>query len=282
MSLTYYYIMGKGGGGASTYFYDLFPTLTRAFSTRQLSDNTNAFNLQKGATTDYLDIGYSSGNIDTSGYSAFLGANNGFVRKYYDATNEAREFTGSNVLTYDGTAPYEDANGNLAYRFLSSWMDVPFTSTISGAFSFLFYGQFKANTGAYPVITDTYNISGRNGFSLYRAKLAPSASDSLSFYSYNGSGYTLLAHFAVNTDIALWEISRGTDNKIHLYKNGVLQASSALTTTLSFNPLAKMRVGAANNGTAASPMDVPEFLFFNSDISADRAAITDNILTAFL
>lgn len=277
-----YEVESSFGATQEPFFFNLFPSLIRGFSTRQLSENTNAFNLQKGATTDYLDIGYLSRNIDTSGYSAFLGANNGFVRRYYDATDEAREFTGSNVLTYDGTAPYEDANGNLAYKFLSSYLDIPFTSTISGAFSFLFYGEFKANTGAYPLITDSYNISGRNGFSLYRAKLAPSASDSLSFYSYNGSGYTLLAHFAVNTDIALWEIARGTDNKIHLYKNGVLQASSVGTTTLSFNPLAKMRVGAANNGTGSAPMDVPEFLFFNSDISADRTAITDNILNAFL
>ena len=276
MSLPYYYIMGKGGGGASTYFYDLFPTLTRAFSTRQLSDNTNAFNLQKGATTDYLDIGYSGANIDTSGYSAFLGANNGFVRKYYDATNESREFTGSNVLTYDGTAPYEDASGNLAYKFLSSYLDIPFASTIPNEFSFLFYGQILTNSGAYPLMTDTYGVGGRNGFSLYRT------ATNIQLYNWNGSGYTLVLNTAISADVHLHEISRGSDNKYRYYQDGTLTYTSTLTSTLSYNPIAKLRVGANLVGSAASPMNLPEWMFFNSDISADRSAITDNILTAFL
>lgn len=75
------------GNTASTFLFDLYPSAVAGYSTRLLrsSYTGKAIRVRRSSDNTEQDIGFTiSGDLDESALTTFVGANNGFITKWYD------------------------------------------------------------------------------------------------------------------------------------------------------------------------------------------------------
>jgi len=87
--------LGQASSGAAPYvgLLDTYPSAAAAYSVRLLkSDYTgNAIRVRRSSDNAESDIGFSSGNLDTSALTSFCSGTNGFVTTWYDQSGNARD-----------------------------------------------------------------------------------------------------------------------------------------------------------------------------------------------
>lgn len=78
----------------SLFVLDVYPGATAAYGMRKLSSTYTgaAFRVRRSSDNTEQDIGFSGINVDVSALSFFVGANNGFITRWYDQTGQSREF----------------------------------------------------------------------------------------------------------------------------------------------------------------------------------------------
>lgn len=84
---------GMRPGGVVTILDSLSASSAAAFSTRKLRSAYagQCMNVRRSSDNAQQDIGFVNGVLDTASLLAFVGANNGFVTKWYDQSGNARD-----------------------------------------------------------------------------------------------------------------------------------------------------------------------------------------------
>lgn len=270
--------------GGQPFFLDLFPDLTVGAGVWQLSPSHLGLRVRVGTTATIDDIGFSNRFIDEAALATLCGATEGRVSRAYDATDNAYDglasgtgaFGAANWQAYDGTAINTDGNGNQTLKFSSTDQRFTFSEAIAGEFTLSMWVEPTSLSGAaYLFATESYGKSGKRGFTVYRN------GSTLQYYDYNGSTYPLILSTAsfFTLEPFLLTVTRQSDNKIRVYKNGVLIATSAGTTTLSYNPT-YLNLGSLR-GTSVFTGSCSLMLLFNNSQTAKLASIHSNILSAF-
>jgi hypothetical protein len=280
-----YEVESSFGGVANQYFYELFPDLTMGAGVRKLSASHQGFNVRLGTTASTGIIGYHSGFVDTVALATLCGATEGRVSIAYDVT--VNDFDGlasgtgasgaANWQLYDGSAINLDTAGNQTIDFANTDQRFTFSQTITNEFALFMWVECSSVSGvAYLFATESYGTSGKLGFTVYRSGSA------LQFYNYNGSTFPLIlntAAFFTVGDPFLLTVTRQSDNKIRVYKDSALIATSVGTTTLAYNPT-YLTLGSLR-GSAPFAGKCSEILFFNNDIISSLADIQNNILASY-
>ena len=108
------------------YLLDLYGGAGAAYSVRRLSSTYSgaALRVRRSSDNGEQDIGFdSNGNLDTSALTSFVGANNGFVVKWYDQTGNLRhmaEVNGSQQPSIVSSGSVITRNGIISLFFNSS------------------------------------------------------------------------------------------------------------------------------------------------------------------
>jgi hypothetical protein len=121
--------VARGGTAPFVGLLDIYPGASAAYSVRRLSStySGNAIRVRRSSDNTEQDIGFSSGNLDTSALTSFCSGTNGFVTTWYDqsgnsknatqttAANQPKIVSAGSVLTNAGQPclEFDATNGSL-------------------------------------------------------------------------------------------------------------------------------------------------------------------------
>jgi hypothetical protein len=91
-------VMGGSGAAPFVGLLDVYPSASRAYSLRLLRTAYTGFAIRVRRSSDNAeqDIGFtSSGNLDTTALTSFVGGSNGFVTTWYDQSGNGANATNS-------------------------------------------------------------------------------------------------------------------------------------------------------------------------------------------
>lgn len=117
---------------------DDYPNAAAAYSVRRLSSTYTGSLIEVRRSTDNAtqDIGYdSNGNLDTAALLSFVGAENGFVRTWYDQSgnsNDATQSTAANQPQIITSGTLNTLGTKPAINFNNDYLDIPSTTDFQG------------------------------------------------------------------------------------------------------------------------------------------------------
>jgi hypothetical protein len=129
---------------------DTYPNAAAAYSVRKLRTlyTGNAIRVRRSSDNTEQDIGFSSGNLDTTALTTFCSGTNGFVTTWYDqsgnainavqttASRQPQIVSSGSILTLTGTG---SANPCMLFDGINHFFDLPTTLPISTGDSFSIY-----------------------------------------------------------------------------------------------------------------------------------------------
>ena len=267
------------------YLLNFFPA-TVAFSLRKLrSGQARAIRVRRSSDNAQQDIGFIGNELDTTSLLSFCGAGNGFVTTWYDQSGNgynATQPTQANQPQIVSSGVVITENGKPAIQFngaasLESYTSATGTGTYSGAMTIFFAGRRST-------------ASGGSYFCERRSVL-------LKAFSYELIASAYITSDGQNNSSNQW-VSLGTYNLTSNFFLSVQKHTPGIMDTLFINGVAAAVSGnpgvassiTGNNGfSVGGRADVnsnwngliSELLVYNTDQTANRAAIESNINTHY-
>lgn len=152
-----------GGAAPAARLLDTFSGAAAAYSLRLLSNSYsgNAVKVRRASDNAELDIGFSSGELDTSALTTHCGSSDGFVVTWYDqssSNNATQSTTANQPKIYDGTTGVVTKNEKPAMT--TGFLTNTFGSAISQPISI--YSVHTETTG-----TNYYHTGSSGKIDLY-------------------------------------------------------------------------------------------------------------------
>jgi len=270
-------------GGGFEGAFDGFTAPWRAYSLRRLLSAYAGplVRVRRSSDDTTLDIGYNAdGTLDTIALLAFVGANNGFVDRWYDQTGGSTHLEQGTAgaqpsIVTAGALNTLDSLPAVTFDGTDDWLT---TATVglyaagAATMAIVFSGASAANS---VVVGESNNAGGGNLYRLLRSSTAAwnvqATSSSGTLWANSASGDTTFdaaqhqAFFADSgSQINTWRDS--------VAKHVALAAARSGTMTLT-----NLSLGAhLNGGTPANFLNgkVQELVLWNSNQSVDRVAIS--------
>jgi hypothetical protein len=281
-----------------------FPGAAAAYSLRKLSVNYNgpAIRVRRSGDNAEQDIFFDgNGNFNEASLTSFIGANNGFLVKWYNQGDNAsldfEQTTIANQPRIVNAGVIDKVNGKTSIFFdgINYFMDVALSTA---TYSFLHKTGQKAvfvvtqqGTASNPNVA--YAILNNNGLSLNSTGYAIFYDDRSSVPRNNAIvsqvGINVVGNVADNffTPNQLNLITNLMDNsnatfslRSSLYYNGgnLTQNNSSIQATQTGNASNNMRMGRISNGTTFTMLGyMSEIVIYDSDQSNNRINIEKNI-----
>ncbi len=257
---------------------DDYPNAAAAYSLRKLRSayTGSAIRVRRSSDNTEQDIGFSGANLDTSALTSFCGSGNGFVTTWYDQSGNARNAT----QTTAANQPQIVSSGSVILQNSKPCIQS------DGSNDFL-----QSNIGDYRFLHDIYMVTKVN-------------SNQVNYRSYFGmvgaSSGNILWHIGSSTGSKLGItqpgvniVSGGVDNLnqklLNAYATSSLLNFADVSNSNSINGTMVNTSGAVNNliisASANSGNSVgdylslnsQEFIIYNSNESANRTGINNNI-----
>jgi 3D (Asp-Asp-Asp) domain-containing protein len=270
-------IIASSISGATPLLLDLYPNAAAAYSVRKLRTayTGNAIRVRRSSDNTEQDIGFVSGNLDTTALTSFCSGTNGFVTTWYDqsgngrnatqttAANQPQIVSSGSVLTLTGVG-----SAMPILRFDGINDEFAFSSITASVFT-TFYPQ-KKNANADLSAWFSQNVSSSTPYSpiIFGTVGTFIGVNSKADYStsYNNSNYILMSGYR---NAAL---------------NGFIQINNtAISIPSTFAETGNNIFNRLNSrfSTQYSKCDVPEMIFYDSDNSSNVSAINTNINTYY-
>jgi hypothetical protein len=257
-------LSSNGGGGAYSYILDTYGSAKVAYSLHQLSSTaTLSCRVRRSIDNAEQDIGFVSGDLDTTSLLSFVGAGNGFVVKMYDQSgnsNDASQTVGiyQRYIVQSGVLTVYGVNGK--------------PSTLrQSIYSGLNIATPFAQTSEHTTITVFDHIGTTESLGVSGAStpypLFIFTDESLRYYD------TALLNFGtVGLGEKIMSSYRRLDSKVRMYDNGSQFGSDLTGGTLSGSNYAKIWDRANNSNQYASTT-----ILWEHDLSADINDINTQI-----
>ena len=249
---------------------DQYSGAAAAYSLRLLSSTYtgDAIRVRRSSDNTEQDIGFVSGQLDTSSLETFCSGTDGFVTKWYDQSGNGRDATQTNAanqpqIVSSGSVILE--NGKPAVQFIATSDTSLFTSTITESLPVHVFATIRLDSilSSLPHLYDTKG-AGRMFLRGYFNN---------NFQMYNGATISTPTNSGITGQSVLFDNLFNSTNS-EFYLNGGLEASGN-TGTLGVNGTLYLgsRDATRNN------MDgfIKEFVFYPSDQSSNRTGIETNI-----
>lgn len=258
---------------------DSYPGAKVAFSLRKVRTaySGNCLRVRRSSDNAESDIGFNStGSIDSVSLLSFVGANDGFVTKWYDQSGnslDAFQTINANQPRIVLAGVIESINGNPSIRFdqtLATYMKVGlFSFTTASAFS---VGNYLTGNNNSRFLAMSPVGAFDTGSTQDCFTFASNAIRS-NFRSLNASGGGALGHQIISQIV--------TTTRADGYRNDILMASDTAITSSLCTPgaISISRNGDADTGSAVQYMQgyLKELIFYDSDKTTDRIAIQNNL-----
>tara|TARA_R100000951_G_scaffold115853_1_gene125359 strand:+ start:6515 stop:7432 length:918 start_codon:yes stop_codon:yes gene_type:complete len=269
----------------ATLLLDLYPNAAAAYSLRKLRNAYNGSAIEVRVDTTgqpTYDIGFdSNGELDTTDLLSKAGANDAYVSTWYDQSGGGNDATQSNasnqpqivasgVVIERNSTPaiqFDGANdniSNLTSGFINT-TDVSYFSVSNNDISEssgIVHAQYSINTNSIRVLNDRRTTKKRN--------LVVTSTAILSYVSD-------LASYSNTANQRLLSAFIDSSKNMSSYKDGVVGTTDTYAGTTENNGL---QLGA-QAGTTFLNGTIQEVIAYNTDQSANRAAIETNINTHY-
>lgn len=255
---------------APSLLLDLYPSAAAAYSVRKLRTayTGSAIRVRRSSDNAESDIGFSSGNLDTSALTSFCGSGNGFVTTWYDQSGNslnAVQTTAANQPQIVSSGSVINVNGKPSLRFDGTNDEFSLSSTITTSIYSNFVVLKKTGTGTIVIPSGLAN-----------GQLTGAWSDG-NLYENNGSTYVSVP-YTNDTNQNLFSVIKNGNT---LSDFSATQNASTLGsyTGSPFTSIATDRLGA-RSGTY-SDGNLQEIVLYSSNQSSNRTGIRTNINTYY-
>jgi SPP1 family predicted phage head-tail adaptor len=255
---------------------DLYPSAATAYSLRKLRTayTGSAIRVRRSSDNTEQDIGFVGNDLDTTAFTTFCGAGNGFVTTWYDQSGNANNATqttqasqpqivSSGVIVLINTKPGLSFNGS-SYRF-----NLPTISFSLNSISVI--GVIKSNNLA----SNGFAFANPDSNRIYLGFIL----SSISYFGY-GNSATSFNLGASTTNQELHELYSGINS--NAYKNA--NSSTQITSSTANENGADISIGSYGRvGTLANFYNgnIQEIIFYTTNQSSNRTGIETNINTHY-
>jgi hypothetical protein len=155
---------------APSLLLDLYPSAAAAYSVRLLRTayTGSAIRVRRSSDNTEQDIGFSSGNLDTSSLTTFCSGTNGFVTTWYDQSgnaNNATQSTAANQPQIVSSGAIINVNSKPCLQFDGSNDIMKFIGSGTSSSNTLFVlSKSNNNSASYQTITSIGSITPATAF----------------------------------------------------------------------------------------------------------------------
>lgn len=274
------------GGGGFTGLLDEYGGAAAAYSVRRLSSSYigSLIEVRRSSDNTTQNIGYdANGDLDTTALLSFVGAGDGFVRTWYDQSGNAYNATqttttaqpqivnSGSLILENGKTTVDFSGGNweleadaVALEFAGTNVQNNYYSVITSAGSVDKFAYAMAASSGNTVVTNV-RTSGLNN-------LRVQFRDDFNKSNNAETGTSIFNQSLVSV--------QGTPSDFDVFIDGSI--ISNYTSSLGLISLAKFTIG--NDARPLSLFwggNIQEIILYNSDKSANRTGIEENINTYY-
>jgi hypothetical protein len=276
-----------------TLLLDSFPTQGAAYSLRKLRTNYtgDCIRVRRTSNNNEQDIGFVNNFLDTASLKTFVGSSNGFVTTWYDQGDSARD--ASNATAANQPKIYDSATASLSKRNgkVSLTLDGTDFFNLANpgfilrdkgyAYNFAVTCNTNTSTSRAILFISTTTSTARllhsyNQVTANRINIGGRRLDANSFVSISSNTNYSTTDLALNVGILDY-----ANSDAFLYENSTQTASTTTFQTdgnTSNTTSAFVRIFAQGTaGNAPIIGSASEVIFYNTDQSANRTAIENNI-----
>jgi hypothetical protein len=250
---------------------DVYPTASAAYSLRLLRGafyTSNAIRVRRSSDNTEQDIGFTtSGNLNTTALTSFVGAGNGFIVTWYDQSGNAANATQATQanqpqIVSSGSVLLQGANPTILFNGTSNFMDAAGVTT--GNPKSIFVSTKNNYIGTLEkVLFDSVNT---NQALLYKD---PTNLIGIGFGTFITTTYT------ATTNFILYSVLHNSTTS-----NAYVNSANQIITNqnLGTNAFAGLRIGAVRGAASLYYSgNISEFIVYGSNQAANRIAIETNI-----
>lgn len=245
---------------------DTYPNAAGAYSIRKLRTAYlgNCLRVRRSSDNAESDIGFVGSNIDTASLLSFVGANNGFVTKFYDQSGNGNDLTQATAARQPqivSAGTILTLNGKTSLRCQTVLQG--FQSALGFSFSQCYIATVFNRTGRINTNDTLWAFNGAPYNQLYS----------------NSTNWSLFYGSALNTTIPLSTsqklITQNYNNvTTFLYDNSVLNSQVNTNFTVTNLVLDVFGFFAFNYGSQGN---LQEFVIYTTNQTTNRAAIETEI-----
>ena len=245
---------------------DTYPSAAGAYSIRKLRTayTGSCLRVRRSSDNAESDIGFVGSDLDTATLLSFVGANNGFVTKFYDQSgngNDLAQATAARQPQIVSAGVVLTLNGKTSLRCQTVLQG--FQSALGFSFSQCYIATVFNRTGRINTNDTLWAFNGAPYNQLYS----------------NSTNWSLFYGGALNTTIPLSTaqklISQNYDNvTTYLYDNGTLNSQVNTNFTVTNLQLDIMAFIAFNYGSQGN---LQEFIIYTTNKTSVRAALETEI-----
>jgi PKD repeat protein len=271
------------------YLLDLYPGATAGYSVRKLSSTYTgaAIRVRRSSDNTESDIGFdSNGNLDETALTTFVGANNGFVTKWYDQGGNARDFsqtTASNQPRIVSSGTIDKAN-NIASIFFGQSNDINMTISVANEPAFDFTNTYSiyicakpANqTGDQTIFGKGANLFAQTGYYISIRETTSNTAYLVINNSSSSPNYNVLySNTSINLGCYGFNLSAGNGKASF---NGTINNNYTGLISAALNNQ-QPRIGQYGTAVPNAAFDgwFSELIVYPTDQSANRIGIETNI-----
>ena len=252
------------------------------YSMRKISSTaTNCIRVRRSSDNAEQDIGFVSDELDTTSLLSFVGANDGFVTKWYDQSGNGRDAENFTAVTQPrivNSGVLETKNTKPAIYFNNDWLKhfgqvIPLATN---PFSYFTVSSHETanDTGAVFKSRDAAQSGGGN----YVANFHDRRTDKVNFLL-SASGTFYRADLSVQRNTSDYTLLSGfvdSSNNMSAFDNGATGTTDTYSGTYTSNVL---MIGDPTTGSGSFQLvgHIGEIIILNTDESANRVAIETDI-----
>jgi hypothetical protein len=245
---------------------DLYPSAAAAYSVRKLRNaySGSAIRVRRSSDNTEQDIGFSSGNLDTTALTSFCSGTNGFVTTWYDQSgnaNNATQSTAANQPQIVSAGSVINVNSKPSFQFDGVNDEFALSSTITTSIYSNFVVLKKTSTSSIVI-----------PLGLFNGQLTGAWSDG-NLYENNGTSFVSVP-FTNNTNQNLFSVLKNGNTLTDFSgkQNGSALGSYSGTPFVS---IAIDRIGARTS--TYSDGNLQEIVVYSTSQASNRTAIESNI-----
>lgn len=265
------------GGGAGGYLNGLAVAPLAALGLKKLTSTaTIAIRVRRSSDNAEQDIGFSGTSLDTTALATFVGANSGYVVKFYDQTGNGYDLAQAtaskqprivNAGVYDGKATWDGADD--AMKITALGLSQPQAAiyangafAVSSSVGVFIESSANWNSNPHALIYYTFNNGHEAGMNSGTA----STQRAIRFNSMS----------ALERNLSLlWDRSLTGVDEIKAYQDGsglsaTPQSSNEMSGSFTANDI---HVGGRGGASLYGAMSLSSLVFYNADTASVRADI---------
>jgi hypothetical protein len=268
---------------------DLYPSAAAAYSVRLLRTayTGNAIRVRRSSDNTEQDIGFSSGNLDTTSLTTFCSGTNGFVTTWYDQSgnaNNATQSTAANQPQIVSSGSVINVNGKPSLDYTSSITIMLATAaSLSNSNSLTMTTVAKINN---PSVSYKYawaiGITSGAGYSAFIPVTGSTfqdwITDDLAFWGngFNSTNPPRIISQGLQYTSGNQYLNFGVTGTTNVFNINNSTITTRVNTTANCNYSGVIALGNSNSNTEGLLGNLQEIVLWQNDLSANRIGINSN------